>query len=72
MKHALKAIQSQHEDRIQQELMSQSFVISSILKYLFSNTTPLWSKVQQSLPKNIFNFTIKYLNNVGEFNPKKH
>ena len=23
----------------------------------------VWSKVQQSLPKNIFNFTIKYLNN---------
>ena len=62
-KHALKAIQSQHEDRIHHELMSQGFIISSILKYSFSNTTPLWSKVQQSLPKNIFNFTIKYLNN---------
>ena len=62
-KHALKAIQSQHEDRIHHELISQGFIISSILKYSFSNTTPLWSKVQQSLPKNIFNFTIKYLNN---------
>ena len=61
-KHALKAIQSQHEDRIHHALMSQGFIISSILKYSFSNTTPLWSKVQQSLPKNIFNFTIKYLN----------
>ena len=33
------------------------------LKYSLSRTTSLWSKFRESLPKNIFNFTIKYLNN---------
>ena len=61
-KHALKAIQTHHEDRVCNELLSQGFVISSILKYSLSQTS-LWSRVQQKLPKNIFNFTIKYLNN---------
>ena len=62
-KHALKAIQTHHEDRVRNELLSQGFVISSILKYSLSQTSPVWSRVQQKLPKNIFNFTIKYLNN---------
>ena len=62
-KHALKSIQTNHEDRINHELLSQGFVISSILKYSLSRTSFLWSKVQECLPKNIFNFTIKYLNN---------
>ena len=62
-KYALKSIQTNHEDRINHELLSQGFVISSILKYSLSRTSSLWSKVQECLPKNIFNFTIKYLNN---------
>ena len=62
-KQALKAIQTKHEDRINHELLSQGFVILSILKYSLSSTTAIWSKVQQRLPKNIFNFTVKYLNN---------
>ena len=32
-------------------------------KYSLSCTTSLWSKFRESLPKNIFNFIIKYLNN---------
>ena len=63
IKDALKAIRNNHEDRINNELMSQSFVISSILKYSLSRTTSLWSKVQECLPKDKFNFTINYLNN---------
>ena len=43
--------------------MSQGFVIPSFLTYSLSHTSSLWSKVQECLPKNIFNFTIKYLNN---------
>ena len=38
-------------------------MISSILKYSLSSNTSIWSKVQESLPKNIFNYTVKYLNN---------
>ena len=32
-KHALKAIQTHNEDRVRNQLLSQGFVISSILKY---------------------------------------
>ena len=50
-KQALKAIQTKHEVRINPELLSQGFVISSILKYSLSSTSSIWFKVQQSLPK---------------------
>ena len=60
-KHSLKDIQTHHEDRVRNELLSQGFVFSSILTYSLSQTSSVWSRVQQKLPKNIFNFTIKYL-----------
>ena len=62
-KQVLTAIQKDHEDRINLELTSQGFIMSSILKLSNSNTRSLWFTVQQNMPKNIFNFMIKYLNN---------
>ena len=62
-KQVLTAIQKDHEDRINHELTSQGFIMSSILKLSNSSTRRLWSIVQQNMPKNIFNFMIKYLNN---------
>ena len=62
-KQVLKSIQTHHHHRITSELTSQGLVISSILKYASKTTTKLWSSVQQRLTKNIFNFTLKYLNN---------
>ena len=59
----LNAIQKDNEARISHELKSQGFIISSILSYASQKTRSLWSTVQQHMPKNIFNFTIKYLNN---------
>ena len=63
MKQVLTVIQKDHEDRINHELTSQGFTMSSILKLSNSSTHRLWSIVQQNMPKNIFNFMIKYLNN---------
>ena len=60
-KHVLKSIQTQHHHRITEELTSQGLVITSILKYASLSTTSLWSTVQKNMPKNIFNFTLKYL-----------
>ena len=37
--------------------------MSPILKFTSQSTTKLWSTVHQKMPKNIFNFTLKYLNN---------
>ena len=59
-KQVLTAIQKDHEARINHELTSQGFIMSSILKLSNSNTGGLWSIVQQNMPKNIFNFMIKY------------
>ena len=62
-KQVLKAVQHEHEDRIKNTLLSQGLVISSILKYSCQRTASIWSIVQQNMPRNIFNFSIKYLNN---------
>ena len=49
--------------RITHKLKSHGFIISSILTHASSRTRSLWSSVQQNMPKNIFNFSVKYLNN---------
>jgi len=50
-KQVLTAIQKDHEDRINHELTSQDFTMSSILKLSNSKTRSLWSTVQQNMPK---------------------
>ena len=62
-KQVLKAVQHDHEDRIKNTLLSQGLVISSILKYSCLRTASILSIVQQNMPRNIFNFSIKYLSN---------
>ena len=62
-KQVLTAIRKDHEDRINHELTSQGFIMSSILRLSNQKVRGLWSKVQQNMPRNIFNFIIKYLNN---------
>ena len=59
----MNAIQSDTEDCILCDLTSQGFILSSIFLHASSNTHSLWSKVKKNMPKNIFNFTIKYINN---------
>ena len=63
IKKVLTAIQKDHEGRINHELASQGFIMSSILKLSSSKTRWLWSTVQQNMHINIFNFMTKYLNN---------
>ena len=62
-KQVLNAIQHDNEERICHDLKSQGFIITSILLHASSKTRDLWSMVKKNMPKNIFNFTIKYLNN---------
>ena len=59
----MNAVQNDNEDRIHHELKSQGFILSSIFLHASSRTRSLWPKVQKNMPKNIFNFTIKYFNN---------
>ena len=62
-KQLLAAVQNAHEDRIRHELKSQGFIISSILLYGSKQTSKLLSKFHCNMPKNIFNFIVKYMNN---------
>ena len=62
-KDVLNHIRKQHEDKLQYHLISQGFFFSSTMKHLTSSLNSLWSSVQSKLPRNIFNFTIKYINN---------
>ena len=62
-KQVLKAAQHEHKDRIKNTLLSHGLAISSILKYSCQRTASIWSIVQQNMPRNIFNFSTKYLNN---------
>ena len=62
-KQVLKSIQHDHEEQINNTLLSQGLVISYIIKNSCQNLKGLWSSVQQNLPRNIFNFSVKYRNN---------
>ena len=59
----MTAIPEDNESRITHDLKSQGFIISCILTHASSKTCSLWSIVQQSMPNNFFNFSVKYLNN---------
>ena len=62
-KNVLNSIRKQHEDKLQHHLISQGSFFSNIIKHSTTSFNSLWSSVQSRLPKNIFNFTIKYINN---------
>ena len=62
-KGVLKAFRANHEERLQQYLVSQGSFISFVKDQSVSSLHSIWSTVQSKLPKNIFNFTIRYINN---------
>ena len=59
----LKAVRQQHTEKLQSQLTSQGFMISFLLEHSMKSLNSLWSSAQSKLPKNIFNFSIRYLNN---------
>ena len=62
-KPVLNSIRQEHEDRLQYNLVSQGSFFSNIIKHSTFSLNSLWSSVQSKLPKNIFNLTIRYINN---------
>ena len=62
-KQVLKSIRDDHTERLKSKLPSQGFIITFLLDRSLKNRNQLWSKAQSKLPTNIFNFTLKYLNN---------
>ena len=62
-KDVLTTIRKQHEEKLQQNMISQGSFFSNIIKHSTLSFNSIWSSVQSKLPKNIFNFTIRYINN---------
>ena len=62
-KDVLSTIRKQHEDKLSHHLISQGSFFSNVMKYSTISFNSIWSSVQSKLPKNIFNFTIRYINN---------
>ena len=44
-------------------MTSQGSFFANITKFSLSQLTKIWSASQSNLPKNIFNFTVRYMNN---------
>ena len=62
-KDVLRTIRKQHEVKLQDYLISQGSFFSNIIKHSTLSFNSLWPSVQSKLRKNIFNFTIRYINN---------
>ncbi|CAB4041462.1 Hypothetical predicted protein [Paramuricea clavata] len=62
-KDVLKAFRQKNEQRLQNNLTSQGSFFSNIVKNSTLAFNSLWSSVHSKLPKNIFNFSLRYINN---------
>ena len=62
-KGVLNAFRANHEERLQNHLVSQGSFFSYVKDQSLSSLNSIWSTVQSKMPKNIFNFTIRYINN---------
>ena len=62
-KQVLKAVHQSHTDKLRSNLTSQGFLITFLPNHSLKTVNSLWSSAQSKLPKNIFNFTVGYLNN---------
>ncbi|CAB4023715.1 Hypothetical predicted protein [Paramuricea clavata] len=62
-KEVLKDFGSGHENKLLNQLTRQGSFFCSITKFALPQINKVWSIAQSKLPKNIYNFTIRYINN---------
>ncbi|CAB4030257.1 Hypothetical predicted protein [Paramuricea clavata] len=62
-KEVLKDFRSGHENKLLNQLTSQGSFFCSVTKFALPQLSKVWSVAQSKLPKNIYNFTIRYINN---------
>ena len=62
-KEVITQYRKNKEDRITTVLTTQSLVIKSIWEHKMKSAAEVWSKSVSKLPKNINNFSIRYVNN---------
>ena len=62
-KQVIKDFRTKQENKLQNKLSMQDSFFKSISNFALPKLTKLWSVAQSSLPKNIFSFSIRYINN---------
>ena len=62
-KQPLKAVHHQHNEKLLSQVTSQGFIISFLLEHSIKLLNSMWPFAQSKLPKNIFNFSIRYVSN---------
>ena len=62
-KEVIKSIRSEKEIRVIEKLTTQSLVVSSVWEQAMKSTNIIWLKTIATLPRNIYRFCIRYLNN---------
>ena len=62
-KEILKSFNSQQQIKLQSHLVVQGSFFLNVIKFSLKKLNSLWSKSQSNLPKNIYNFTIRCINN---------
>ena len=62
-KQVLKNFRSGQEDKLHNKLPCQGSFFTNVTKFSLPQLTKMWSACPSNLPKNIFNFTIRYINN---------
>ena len=61
-KSVLKAFRTSREERLQSHLISQGSFFSFIMDQSLLCLNSVWSSVQSKMPKNVSNFTVRYIN----------
>ena len=62
-KQVLKDCRSGQEDKLQNHLTCQGSLFGNVTKFALFKLTKIWCASQSKLPTNIFNFTVRYINN---------
>ena len=62
-KEVIKSFRVNQENKLTNQLTSQGSFFTSISRFSLLQVNMIWSTCQSKLPKNIFNFTIRYISN---------
>ena len=68
-KEVITQYRKNKEDRITTVLTTQSLVIKSIWEHGMKSAAEIWSRSVSKLPKKIYNFSIRYINNPLQMHP---
>ena len=68
-KEVITRYRKNKEDRITTVLTTQSLVIKSIWEHGMKSAAEIWSRSVSKLPKKIYNFSIRYINNPLQMHP---